>query len=117
MMKNNLKKNSLTVQIWTYLLLFSVIILAFLWFFQVIFLKTYYKSVKKREIKQVARTLIKNKENQNLPEMIDNIAYDKSICIEIIDHTLLSLEATSILSSGCLINYQKDFSYKRFYFE
>ncbi len=113
MMKNNLKKNSLTVQIWTYLLLFSVIILAFLWFFQVIFLKTYYKSVKKREIKQVARTLIKNKENQNLPEMIDNIAYDKSICLEIIDHTLLSLEATSILSSGCLINYQKDFSYKK----
>lgn len=113
MMKNKFRKNSLTVKIWKYLLIFSIIILAFLWFFQVIFLKTYYKSVKKREIKQVARTLIKNKNNENLSEIIDNVAYQKSICIEIIDHTLLSLEATSIISSGCMMNYHNAYSYKK----
>ena len=112
MMKNKLKKNSLSIEIWKYLVLFSVIILAFLWFFQVVFLNSYYKSVKVREIRQVANTLVKKKSSNNLSAIIDNITYDKSICIEITDSYLETINSSSIISRGCIVDFKHNYRYK-----
>ncbi len=112
MMRNKLRKNSLTIKIWKYLVLFSVIILTFLWFFQVVFLKTYYKSVKKKEIKQVAKTLTNKINNGNLSQIIDNITYDKNICVEIVDNSLSIIQSSSIISRGCIMDLTNSYTYK-----
>lgn len=112
-MQSKIKRNSLAVKIWQYLVLFSVIILAFLWLFQVIFLKSYYKTVKKKELKQVASVLVKKKNYGNLSLIIDDITYDKSICIEITDQTTSSIQTSSIISRGCLVDYKNSYTYKR----
>ncbi len=108
-----INKNSLTIKIWKYLVLFSAIILSFLWFFQVVFLKTYYKSVKKKELWQVANLLKLKKNSANLSTIIDNITYDKNICIEITDNTSYSTHISSITSSGCMIDYKNSYTYKQ----
>lgn len=112
MMKNKLMKNSLSIEIFKYLILFSLIILAFLWFFQVVFLNSYYKSVKLREIRQVANTIIKKQYEEDLPQIIDNTAYDKGVCIEITDNFMSMLESSSIVSRGCIVDFKHNYTYK-----
>lgn len=112
-MKKKLNKNSLTIKVWKYLVLFSLIILAFLWFFQVIFLNTYYRHVKKRELQKVANILRFKKNNEDVSLLLDNIAYDKGICIEITDQTSSSLQTSSIISSGCMIDIKNSYTYKQ----
>lgn len=110
-----MKKNSLRIEIWKYLALFSLFILIFLWVFQVLFLNSYYEWVKTREIKQVAYTLKRNKNSKDLNQIIDNLSYEKSICIEITDANMNYLSTSSIVSRGCFMEnkyhsaYQSDF--------
>lgn len=110
-----MKKNNLKIEIWKYLALFSLFILAFLWIFQVLFLNTYYEWVKTKELKQVARILTNKKNSVNINQIIDNLSYDKSICIDITDENGDSLYSSSIVSRGCFVgnnynhNYKSDF--------
>lgn len=107
-----MKKNSLKIEIWKYLALFSLLILAFLWIFQVLFLNTYYEWVKTKEMKQVAYTLKRKKSAANLEQIIDNISYEKSICIEITNKHLDYLLGSSIISRGCLMKNKYNQAYK-----
>ena len=99
-----IKKNSLLVKIWKYLILFSILVLAFLWLFQVIFLNSYYKNVKTRELKEVGATLKKKKNLDNLDEIIDDISYDKSICVLITDSDISEVQSSSFVSRGCMMD-------------
>lgn len=101
-----IKKNSLLVKIWKYLVLFSILVLAFLWLFQVIFLNSYYKNVKTRELKEVGTTLKKNKNLDNLEKLIDDISYDKSICVLITDSDVSEVQSSSFVSRGCMMEHQ-----------
>lgn len=107
-----MKKNSLKFEIWKYLILFSLFILAFLWIFQVIFLNSYYEWVKTKELKQVAYTLKKNKDSNNLERIIDNLSYNKSVCIELTDALGNRLTGSSIISRGCLSENKHNATYK-----
>lgn len=107
-----MKKNSLKFEVWKYLILFSLFILAFLWFFQVIFLNSYYEWVKTKELKQVAYTLKKNKDSDNLEQIIDNLSYNKSVCIELTDALGNRLTGSSIISRGCLSENKYNATYK-----
>ena len=107
-----MKKNSLKIEIWKYLALFSLCILAFLWIFQVLFLNSYYEWVKTREIKQVAFTLKRQKDSKNLSQLIDNLSYEKGICIEITDENLNYLTTSSIVSRGCVLQNSYTNTYK-----
>lgn len=110
-----MKKNSLKIEIWKYLALFSLLILSFLWIFQVLFLNTYYEWVKTKEMKQVANILKRKKNDKNLSQIIDNLSYEKSICIEVTDQNFNYLSTSSIISRGCFLensyhnNYKTDF--------
>lgn len=110
-----MKKNKLNIKVWKYFVFFSILILIFLWFFQVVFLKSYYKSVKTKEIKQVAKTIYKNKSSYNLSQIIDNITYDKSICVEITNRNAYPIKSSSFLSRGCLSGEVKNFRYKEIF--
>ena len=99
-----IKKNSLLVKIWKYLILFSILVLTFLWLFQVIFLNSYYKAVKTRELKEVGTTLKKNKNLDNLDVIIDDISYDKSTCVLITDSDISEVKSSSFVSRGCMMD-------------
>ncbi len=76
-----LKRNSLAFQIWKYLMLFSVIILSFLWLFQVVLLDRYYEWSKIQESKKIASLL----KNENLSqEEVEKISYEQDVCIELV---------------------------------
>ena len=79
------KKNSLTIKVLLYLVLFSATILAFMWLFQVLFLPTYYEFAKKQEIKKVGDKLTKILEEDAYQTKVENLTYDTGICIEIFE--------------------------------
>ena len=90
-MKSN-KSITLKNTLWIYLTIFSILILFFLWTFQIIFLDKYYESSKTKEIK-LAAFLIKEKyeKNKDLTDTFNNLLFDKGICINILENdTLLS---------------------------
>lgn len=110
------KNHNLTQKIWLYLIIFSVIILTFLWLFQVIFLNTYYEYVKIQDIQKIASQIKKNYNSDNFEYMMDNITFDKGVCIEIISNGD-PLYSTNSYTRGCLesgtsvmsYHYKKEF--------
>lgn len=92
-MKNNkLKKmvnsikNTLTFKIWLYFFVFAISLFVILWFMQVIFIQSYYSSMKKMEVHKIANN-IENEYNNNInyEEYLDNIAYKNAASIFIFD--------------------------------
>lgn len=81
-MKNSIKseidevKNTLTFKIWLYFFVFAISLFVILWFMQVIFLQSYYSSMKKSEIHKLASDIETKVNNvSDYEEYIDNIAY------------------------------------------
>ncbi len=106
-----MKKNSLTVEIWKYLMLFSILILAFLWTFQGLFLNRYYEWEKTKDIKEVATKISKSKTIDEIQNIINNAAYDKNICVELTDNKD-SIYSSKYLSRGCLNGRENNINYK-----
>jgi len=92
-------------------MLFSVLILLFLWLFQIGFLNTYYRKAKVKDIKQVAN-IIKNNQNYiNLQKIIDNAAYNKGVCVEIINSNNDLIYSSDVMNRGCVTD-KDNLSYK-----
>ena len=85
-MKSKIKK-SLNTKIWIYMIGFSFIILLFLWIFQIAFLDKYYEYRKTNDMKKTANEIkrkYKNtKDTNEFYTYLENISYDKNICIEV----------------------------------
>ena len=105
----NIKKNSLQMNIWLFLIAFSIFILIFLWFFQIIFLKVYYKSYKANELDKAASELriAANLTNTS----IDSIAQNRDICIEIYGEN--SSYISNTYNKGCMEFGNKNFKVKK----
>ena len=88
-------KNNLNNQILKYFLIFSVSILVFLWTFQVLFLKSFYKNEKTNEIKNVANIIKIIQNNDNFDEIINDLSFEKEVCIEITNSSSFSLYETA----------------------
>lgn len=102
------KKNSLKIYIWLFLIGFSIFILCFLWFFQIVFLGTYYKAYKTDELDKAATDL---RQAVTLDtNTIENIAQKRDICIEIYgENTYVS----TISNKGCMEFGNKNFKVKK----
>ncbi len=77
-------KTNLIKKIWFYLTIFSVSILSILWFFQVIFLNTYYTWVKINDISSIASKVKEGYQSNNYEELMDILAYNQDVCIDIV---------------------------------
>ena len=82
-----LKKNSLTIKIWIYLSIFSIIILAFLWFFQIISLNGYYRYVKVKSLNKITSKITKKIDDPDYKDYLDNLSFSNEICIELYHNT------------------------------
>lgn len=106
-----LNNKSLIVKIWCFLALFSILIITFLWFFQVIFIDTYYEWYKTNEINIMAK-LVKNSYNKsNFEKILNEIYYKRGVCIEVNNNTGI-IYSTDNMNRGCLVEkYNPSFSY------
>lgn len=102
-----MKRNSLKTKIWLYLSIFSLVILAGIWFLQILSLDIYYEWNKKSEIKGIANKVLNAYNNGNYSDVLDSLAFKEDICIEITENNNISYSTDSI-SRGCLINNSKE---------
>lgn len=87
--------------------------MAFLWFFQVVSLNTYYKWYKTKEINNISNKIEKNYASND--DMLDNLAFNNGICIEVVTNGTTTYISNSF-NKGCLLgdasrenNYKDDF--------
>lgn len=81
-----MKSKTLTFKLWIYFISFSVSIFVILWFMQVIFLQSYYSSMKKAETESIASQVeVIYEKNDDSKEQIDSLAYKNMSNIYIVD--------------------------------
>ncbi len=78
-LKLKIKKNSLKVTVWLYLSIFSLLILIFLWLFQIISLNKFYEYSKRSEVIKAVNKIKNDYSESNL----DTISNNYQVCIEV----------------------------------
>ena len=96
------KTISLNKEIWKYFLFFTLINITLLLVLQVLFLNQYYKIFIKKDIAETSKIINNNKNNENLQEIINNISFEKEVCINITDEQGKSLIFSAYKNKGCL---------------
>lgn len=81
--------------------------MAFLWLFQVLFLNTYYEWVKSKQIRTLAADLRSQYKNNDWTELLDDMAYEKGICIEV-SKDGRTIYTSSAFNRGCMINSDRN---------
>lgn len=84
-MKLKLDFKSIKFKMWTYFMLFGALILITLWFLQIIFLKSYYQSMKTREIFKAANTLINEYGKKDFDNVLSQYSFQHNMSILITD--------------------------------
>jgi len=99
-------KNSIRTKIWRYLILFSISILVFLWFFQIVLLPSYYESSKTKELEHVVLSISRSyQKSQTQKEFfldVSNIAHKSGVCIIVSDAFTNTDYATNSFNKECL---------------
>ncbi len=75
------KKTSFSLKTLGYLVLFSLVIILFLWMFQVIFLQISYEHYQLKNMNTIVKSIEESNLN-NLDEVLLTLAYQNSVCIE-----------------------------------
>jgi len=80
-----LDRLSVKWKLFGWLALFSALLLLLLWLFQIVFLESFYKSIKSESLRTSGEMIVKNIENENLEELIDRLALQNDVSIRITD--------------------------------
>ena len=102
-----MKKNSLKTKVWLYLSLFALVILAGIWFLQILSLGVYYEWSKKSEIKDIANEVFNAYSTANYSDVLDGLAFNQDVCIEITENNNI-FYSTDSKSRGCLANNSEE---------
>ncbi|MBR2742985.1 MAG: two-component sensor histidine kinase [Clostridia bacterium] len=94
---------SLKWKVFFQFIVFAAIVLACLWIFQIVFLDSFYKHIKTREIKAASETIEHNIDNEELDELAVRIAQEGNMCIAVYDSSCISLLSIDILPD-CVIH-------------
>lgn len=95
MNKIKLSQISIKWKIYLYLLGFCAVLISVLWLFQVVFLESFYKSIKISSVKYSATTIVNNINNSKVDRLIREISQENEVCIEVLSsngNTLYSSE-------------------------
>ena len=99
-----MKSSKLRDKIWLHLIIFSIIILCFLWFFQVLFLDSFYEWQKKKDVKKILNKIELAYNNDDFNDTLDNLTFDQGVCIEIINENENTYSSNSY-QKGCLMEH------------
>ncbi len=97
-------KNKLATKIFIYLAIFSLLILIFLFFFQVIFIDSFYEWTKTKTIKNLANNILITENDASLIDKLDRISYQENVCIEITNKNGYTLYKT--YNNSCRLNIE-----------
>jgi signal transduction histidine kinase len=78
-------RRSIGVKLWLYFILFAAIILTALWLLQIVFLQSFYESMKISDIKKIAATISSQYEEEDFETTIDRLTFRNSILVFITD--------------------------------
>lgn len=94
-------------QIFVCLALFAVTLLMVLWFFQVRLLSFFYEREKFSEIQGIADTLVRNLDDPEIEQRVEEYAMEKSVCICIfrIDGDRARSVASADIAADCVIHH------------
>ena len=95
------KNNSINAHILRYFLIFSILILLFLWAFQVLFLKSFYRNEKTITIKKVANEIVNINNDEDFESLINDLSFENEVCIDITNN-YTSLYETKFFGKGCM---------------
>ena len=117
MQKSNKKilKQPLSLYILIYFIVFAVVLLLFLWIFQILCLNTYYKITRTNTLNNSVGNLIKAYESENYREKFDEIAAVNDICIEIVENNMIEYSSSTFgkkcitRNSRGLLQFQTEF--------
>lgn len=82
----------------------------FLWFFQVVFIDSYYEYSKTRQIQTTAEKIIKEYQKDDTISL-DKLSFNQDVCIEIVQNNI-TIYSSNYFNKGCISSdeYKKDFS-------
>lgn len=80
-----LDNKSLKFKLWIYFIIFTAIIMTILWLLQIVFLNTYYKSMKTKEIKKIGNALVTEYGKDDFEDIIYSTSFKRGIIIQIIN--------------------------------
>lgn len=101
------KKNKLKYKILIYFIIFSIVILALLWFLQVVSLNKYYELSVKRDISNVIEEIKENYENDNYQEEFNELSFKNNMCIEIYDSVSTVYSSISCYKEAAKLTVEK----------
>ena len=100
-------KNKLNFKVLIYLVVFSIIILAFLWFLQVVSLDKFYELSVKRDINNVIDDIKENYESNNYEDYFNKLSFENNMCIEIYDGLTTSYASISCYKEAAKLTNEK----------
>ncbi len=109
--KNKPRQISIKWKIFLFLLGFCGVLLILLWFFQVIFLNSFYKGIKINEIKATANTIEKSINDENIATIISTVSENNDICIKVLSSSGDTIYSSHVVK-GCIIHSKPDFDEK-----
>jgi signal transduction histidine kinase len=108
-----MKKYSLKTTIWIYLAIFAFAIMATIWLLQIMFLNTYYEWSKKKVVQNVTDKIEKLYKQDNYQILLDSLAYQNNLCIEIFENKEV-VYTTDSASRGCVLNEDRNSQVKKY---
>jgi signal transduction histidine kinase len=75
----------LKFKLWVYFVLFAAVIMVALWLLQIVFLKTYYQSMKTNQIKKIGDTIIAEYDKSDFQDTILKYSYNNGIVVQTFD--------------------------------
>ena len=91
-MKKSKKKMSL--HIWKYFTVFSVIIMVTLWLLQIILFSAYYETMKIRELVSIGNEVLSNYGNESFEELTEKTAFVQGVSIGVFDSDINIIHTT-----------------------
>ncbi len=89
------KKKTLLINTLIYFIIFSVVLLLFLWIFQILSLNTLYKISRTKELNKAVISLTKEYDSKDFQDAFDEISINNDVCIEVIDKGVLAYVSKS----------------------
>lgn len=84
-MLKHIDKKGLKFKMWIYFVIFAVAIMLTLWLLQIVFLNSYYESMKINEIRRIGNSLVEEYDTEGFEDLLYSTSLSEGIVIQILD--------------------------------
>lgn len=84
-MLKTIDKKSLKFKMWTYFVIFAAFIMLLLWLLQIVFMNSYYETMKTNEIKKIGNSIVTQYGKEGFEDLLYTTSLNEGIAIQILD--------------------------------